>query len=79
MSGVRKEMFCDYCGDIVLAVRPIKIEFPGRETLEILICIECWDKCFEKKSRKLKVARMLEILLDDTDEEESEDASSAEE
>jgi len=64
-------MFCDVCGDIVLAARPIKIEFPGGETLEILICIECWDEYFEKKSRKLKVARILEILLDDPNEEES--------
>jgi len=58
-------MFCDICGDIVSVAKPIIIRFPDGSTLEILICIECWDKHFENKSRKLKVARMLKILLED--------------
>ncbi|MCZ2845626.1 MAG: hypothetical protein O2U61_03895 [Candidatus Bathyarchaeota archaeon] len=58
-------MFCDDCGDIVKAVKPIKIMFPGGEVLEILICLECWWKNFEGKSRKLQVARMLQILKDE--------------
>jgi RNase P subunit RPR2 len=58
-------MFCDCCGDIVVAAKPIKIEFPDGSTLKILICLECWWDHFEGKSRKLKVARILKILLDE--------------
>lgn len=58
-------MFCDICGDLVVAAKPITIKFPGGETLEIFICLECWWHYFEGKSRKLKVARMLKILKDE--------------
>jgi hypothetical protein len=58
-------MFCDCCGDIVLAVKPITIKFPDGSTLEIIVCLECWWKHFEGKSRKLKVAAMLRILKDE--------------
>jgi RNase P subunit RPR2 len=58
-------MFCDCCGDLVVAAKPIKIIFPDNSKLEILICLECWWEKFEGKSRKLQVARILKILLDE--------------
>ena len=36
----------------------------GFEVLEILICLECWDKNF-KNSRKHQVAAMLRILKEE--------------
>lgn len=58
-------MWCDCCGDMTVAAKPIKVRFPDGELLEILVCLECWQKHFEGKSRKLKVARMLKILKDE--------------
>jgi len=58
-------MFCDDCGDIVVATKPIRIIFPDGSRLEILICLECWWENWEGKSRKLMVARMLKILKDE--------------
>lgn len=60
-----EKMFCDVCGDIVIAAKPIKVVFPDGSTLEIYVCLDCWWKYFEGKSRKLKVARMLKILEDE--------------
>lgn len=36
----------------------------GYDVLEILICVDCWNKHF-KDSRKQQVASMLRILLDE--------------
>lgn len=58
-------MFCDVCGDVVTAAKPIIVKFPDGSILEILVCLECWWKYFEGKSRKLQVARMLKILRDE--------------
>lgn len=58
-------MWCDCCGDITKAAKSIKIRFPDGSFLELLICLECWWKYFEGKSRKLRVARMLKMLLDE--------------
>jgi len=58
-------LWCDDCGDIVKAVKPIKVIFPDGSILELLICLECWWKKWEGKSRKLMVARLLNILKDE--------------
>jgi len=54
-------LWCDNCGDITVAAKPILVTFPDGAKLEILLCLDCWKE-FEKSSRKLKVARMLKIL-----------------
>lgn len=64
-------MFCDMCGDITMAAKVLQIIFPDGEKLEILICLECWRK-IEKKSRKLKVAQLMQILFEDVFEDEKE-------
>lgn len=56
--------WCDVCGDIVAVYKPIEVKFPDRSTIIINICIGCWYDHFEGKSRKLKVARLLTILLE---------------
>jgi hypothetical protein len=58
-------MWCDDCGDVAMAVKPIKVKFSDGSVFEILICLECWWQHFEGKSRKLQVARMLRILKDE--------------
>lgn len=57
--------WCDDCGDLTIAAKIVRVIFPGNVVLELLVCLECWDNHFEKKSRKLRVARMLKILLED--------------
>ena len=56
--------WCDCCGDLTKAWKPIDVRFPDGTEITINICLECWDRDFEE-SRKLKVARLLEILRRD--------------
>ena len=55
--------WCDACGDMTKAWKPIEVKFPDGSTLVINVCLECWNRDFEG-SRKLKVARLLQILRD---------------
>lgn len=57
--------WCDDCGDLTVAAKIVRVIFPGGAVIELLICLECWKLHFESKSRKLQVARMLRILLDE--------------
>jgi len=54
-------VFCDDCGDIVVAWKPINVRFPDGSEIVINLCLECWAK-FERMSRRLKVAKLLKIL-----------------
>ena len=54
--------WCDVCGDLTKAYKPIEVRFPDGSTLVINVCLECW-RDFEG-SRKLKVARIVSILRD---------------
>lgn len=60
--GDKVPVFCDVCGDIAIAWKPIKVEFPDESVIIINVCVECWNQHFEEKCRKLKVARLLKIL-----------------
>lgn len=53
--------FRDVCGDITKAYKPIEAKFPDGSKIVIRVCLECWMRDFEG-SRKLKVARLLEVL-----------------
>lgn len=52
--------FCDCCGDLTKAWKPIQVRFPDGSKLVINVCLECW-RDFEG-SRKLKVARLVAVL-----------------
>ena len=54
------DIFCDDCGDITKAYMPITFRFLSGEEYRINICLECWDKI--KDSRKLQIAKLLEII-----------------
>lgn len=53
--------WCDVCGDITKAWKPVEVRFPGGSKLVINVCLGCWEKYFEE-SRKVKVAKVIEVL-----------------
>jgi len=56
--------FCDCCGDLVTAYIPVQVEFYKRGSLTLNVCLGCWNYHIEGKSRKVKVAKLLQILME---------------
>ena len=53
--------WCDVCGDLTKAWKPIEVKFPDGSTLVINICLQCYAEI--EKSRKFKVAQLVKMLF----------------
>ena len=54
-------LFCDVCGDITVAVRPIKIVLWDKKEIHGNLCLDCSEKV--GKSRKVRVSALMKWLI----------------
>jgi len=54
-------IFCDVCGDITVAWKPLEVRFPDGSILVINVCLQCYTDL--EKSRKFKVAQIIKTIF----------------
>ena len=56
-------IFCDFCGDITVAYKPITVTFWDETKLLLNVCLDCSSKI--ESSRAYKKSALLRILLEE--------------